>query len=190
MSRQIDGKSVGKFGCVARRSRRGRLHIAVEAEADGFFEHGLVLEGSHSSAEIFVVTRVKIGRVLTHQAELDIGYRNKLCKSAQARDRIVSATGENEMADDDALLHHTVFVKFCRTEHIIHKEECLLGALAVVGGVRVFGGKLGGIILEIGEVDIDESAEKGEAFDAFVASAVPYDGDVQLVFYQCKRLRD
>ena len=58
------------------------MHISLKAEVQSLCTDTFVFKGGEPAEKIFVVTAVKIGRVLAHKAEADIIYGQNLRKTA------------------------------------------------------------------------------------------------------------
>lgn len=84
------------------------------------------------------------------------------------------------MTDDDAAGHNAVFVENIfagLTEHFGDGEGC---DLEIVGCGGIFFREGGGVVFEVGEVDVDKSFKVAECLDTLVAAAVIDDGNIQL----------
>ena len=122
--------------------RFATLEIALEAERECEVKDAAVFKAGHAARKLGVGGLVyKIGCILTHKRQTDVGYRQKIGKCTEHVHRVLAVGGEHQMAHQHAAFQLSFAVKFhaaALAEHFEQSGACHLG---VVGCVRVFFGK-------------------------------------------------
>ena len=84
-----------------------------------------------------------------------------------------------EVADDDALLHHAAFVEDRLRALAHHLGEAFLRAFRVVSGTGILLCLRAVHVLEVVEVDVREAVQAADQLGRFIAGAVDDEGDLQ-----------
>ena len=119
---------------------------------------------------------VVAGDILAHETDRRAG-REIVTNPGQEAERFAGETGENQMADERAAKHDAVRGIPWDSGLAAHLGDSRRGLFKIV---RCTGAELsgaGGPMLEIRQVDIDDTVEKTEGFDGFVAGGVPDEGE-------------
>ena len=89
---------------------------------------------------------------------------------------------QDEVAHDDALFHHSVFIKNGSPHLTKHLTKRFFGNFRIItsGGKRLR--KRGGSVFIIGEIDIHEPFEQGKRFCLFITAAIINDRDGESFF--------
>ena len=72
------------------------MEVAVKAERLRFGKDRVIFKGGHAAVQLGIgaVTR-KIGGVLAHEGEADVGYRKEVRQAVEDGDGVVAAAGED-----------------------------------------------------------------------------------------------
>ena len=83
---------------------------------------------------------------------------------------IVGMSGQNEMADDDTLFEHTVFIKNARPRLRYHFRKRALGGFRIVLCFGKAFGKQRGTVFVIGKIDVNIAIQQAQGFEGFIAA--------------------
>ena len=113
-----------------------------------------------------------------HEAEVDL-IAVRVVDVVDDAFCVVDHRWHEEVADDDAFLHHAAFVEDGLRALAHHLGEAFLRAFRVVPGAGVLLCLRAVHVLEVVEVDVREAVEAADQFARFIAGAVDDEGDLQ-----------
>ena len=153
-----------------------------EGVGDAFFEgvidEAFVLAFCDAAVDFRPFFEAREGGELVHETEVDliaVGVVDVVDDAFCVMDH----RGHEEVADDDAFLHHPAIVEDGFRALADHLGEAFLRAFRVVAGAGVLLCLHAVHVLEVVEVDVREAVEAADQLGRFVAGAVDDEGDLQ-----------
>ena len=153
----------------------------------GFLEEAGETEGQHMvpHAAVFAVGDPAVepgygdiitGDVLAHEADRGTG-REAVTDPGQEPEGLAGEAGQDQMADERAAEHDAVRVVARGAGLAAHFRDRRGGPLKVIRCAGAEPAGVLGIMLEIGQVHVDDPVEAPQGFDRFIPGGVPYQGE-------------
>ena len=156
------------------------MKITVKAESARVGKHRFVFKAGDAAVQIFIGRVLcKFGSVLTHQRKQK-GLRSMpIGERREQSHRVLAAGGKHQVPHNRAAHQKTCIVKAGCAGLSQHLAQCLCGYGEVIGRGGILCGKRGGVLLEIGQIDVHQSVKRAQGVKTFIAATVVDDGNAQ-----------